>query len=123
MMSSSSHSYPASSSRDGSESSTGQYIQAACVLAWAVRLGSFLFTRVLAAGEDKRFRKIKQSKTRFFIVWLIQVSAQIDSLCYDDRLYYWDVESAGGKTLSNHFIPIGSLGLSDSPALTYCHYN
>lgn len=38
----------------------------ACVVVWAIRLGSFLFLRIKKDGEDKRFRSIKPSFTRFF---------------------------------------------------------
>jgi steroid 5-alpha reductase family enzyme len=39
---------------------------------WAIRLGSFLFLRIRAAGEDRRFREIKQSFPRFLTTWTIQ---------------------------------------------------
>jgi len=39
---------------------------------WAIRLGSFLFLRIRAAGEDRRFREIKQSFARFLTTWTIQ---------------------------------------------------
>jgi steroid 5-alpha reductase family enzyme len=42
------------------------------VLIWAVRLGSFLFRRILAAGEDRRFREIKPSFARFLMAWTLQ---------------------------------------------------
>jgi steroid 5-alpha reductase family enzyme len=42
------------------------------VLIWALRLGSFLFGRVQRAGEDRRFREIKTSFTRFLLAWTIQ---------------------------------------------------
>lgn len=42
------------------------------VVVWAVRLGSFLFRRIRAAGEDRRFREIKPSFARFLVVWTIQ---------------------------------------------------
>ena len=42
------------------------------VTVWAVRLGLFLFTRIRAAGEDRRFREIKPSFARFFMTWTIQ---------------------------------------------------
>lgn len=47
-------------------------ILAALVLVWAFRLGSFLFIRVLKAGEDRRFEKIKQSAPQFFLTWTLQ---------------------------------------------------
>ena len=44
----------------------------ACVVVWAIRLGSFLFLRIKKDGEDKRFRSIKPSFTRFFMTWTLQ---------------------------------------------------
>jgi steroid 5-alpha reductase family enzyme len=41
------------------------WLVVALVAIWALRLGSFLFIRVLKAGEDRRFREIKQSFFRF----------------------------------------------------------
>jgi len=42
------------------------------VIIWAVRLGSFLFGRVSKAGEDRRFRRIKQSFPQLLMVWSLQ---------------------------------------------------
>ncbi|MHA2238024.1 MAG: DUF1295 domain-containing protein [Candidatus Hodarchaeales archaeon] len=42
------------------------------VLIWALRLGIFLFRRVIKAGEDKRFETLKQSFFRFLMIWTIQ---------------------------------------------------
>lgn len=42
------------------------------VLAWAMRLGTFLFTRIKKAGKDDRFDEIKPSFIRFLNVWTIQ---------------------------------------------------
>jgi steroid 5-alpha reductase family enzyme len=39
---------------------------------WAIRLSSFLFMRIRAAGEDRRFREIKKNFSRFLITWTIQ---------------------------------------------------
>jgi len=39
---------------------------------WAVRLGSFLFSRIRAEGEDRRFRQIKPSFPRFLLTWTLQ---------------------------------------------------
>ena len=44
----------------------------AIVSVWAVRLGTFLFRRVRAAGEDRRFRDIKPSFARFLLTWTLQ---------------------------------------------------
>lgn len=45
---------------------------AGVVVAWAVRLASFLFLRIRAAGEDRRFRQIKHSFGRFLLTWTLQ---------------------------------------------------
>lgn len=42
------------------------------VAIWAVRLGTFLFLRIRAAGEDRRFNEIKRSFSRFLLTWTIQ---------------------------------------------------
>jgi steroid 5-alpha reductase family enzyme len=39
---------------------------------WTIRLGVFLFQRIRAAGEDRRFRDIKPSLARFLLTWTIQ---------------------------------------------------
>lgn len=44
----------------------------AIVSIWTIRLGTFLFRRVRAAGEDQRFRDIKPSFVRFLIAWTLQ---------------------------------------------------
>ena len=41
------------------------------VLAWAIRLGSFLFSRVRRDGEDRRFRDIKPRFFRFLFTWTL----------------------------------------------------
>lgn len=42
------------------------------VVIWAVRLGSFLFSRVRLAGEDRRFVRIKTDFLRFLMTWTLQ---------------------------------------------------
>ena len=54
-----------------SENIIGNLILASFIIIWALRLGSFLFFRIKKAGEDKRFRELKISFTRFFLVWNI----------------------------------------------------
>jgi len=39
---------------------------------WAVRLGVFLFCRVIIFGGDKRFDKIKTKPLTFLIYWMVQ---------------------------------------------------
>ncbi|MBK7449546.1 MAG: DUF1295 domain-containing protein [Anaerolineales bacterium] len=55
-----------------SEVDTRSYLLLGIILVWAVRLGSFLFMRIRAAGEDRRFREIKPSFARFLLTWTIQ---------------------------------------------------
>ncbi len=43
----------------------------ALVSIWALRLGSFLFIRVLKAGEDRRFREVKQKFSAFLVWWTV----------------------------------------------------
>jgi steroid 5-alpha reductase family enzyme len=45
---------------------------ATLVVIWALRLGSFLFTRIRTAGKDDRFDELKPSFLRFLNVWTIQ---------------------------------------------------
>ncbi|MBN2157679.1 MAG: DUF1295 domain-containing protein [Candidatus Lokiarchaeota archaeon] len=42
------------------------------VLIWTLRLGIFLFRRIMKAGEDQRFREMKKSGIQFFRAWNIQ---------------------------------------------------
>ncbi len=42
------------------------------VLAWAFRLGTFLFSRIQRDGKDGRFDEIKPSFVSFFHVWTLQ---------------------------------------------------
>ena len=48
------------------------YLLAGLVILWAIRLGTFLFRRVLRDGGDDRFDKIKPVFIRFFNVWTLQ---------------------------------------------------
>jgi steroid 5-alpha reductase family enzyme len=47
-------------------------VLAALVVVWATRLGTFLFTRILADGADRRFDAIKTSFVRFLVAWTLQ---------------------------------------------------
>jgi len=60
----------------------GSILLASCIILWAIRLGSFLFTRIHKAGEDKRFSSIKPSPTKFFMAWTFQgMWVSICSMC------------------------------------------
>ena len=39
---------------------------------WAIRLSSFLFTRVKRVGKDVRFDSLKKSFTQFLLTWMLQ---------------------------------------------------
>jgi steroid 5-alpha reductase family enzyme len=45
---------------------------AGLIAAWAIRLGSFLFARIRAAGRDPRFDAIKRDFGRFLLAFLLQ---------------------------------------------------
>ena len=65
----------------GSITSISKIIVAGLILAWAIRLGSFLFYRVSKRGKDDRFDKIRTNPKRFFRFFLIQaVSSWIIAL-------------------------------------------
>jgi len=66
-------------SKNNLQEQIGSVILASLIILWAVRLGSFLFFRIKKAGEDKRFREIKTSFARFFLLWTI--SGMWVSLC------------------------------------------
>jgi len=51
---------------------TRTMLLAGMIAIWAIRLSSFLFMRIRAAGEDRRFREIKQSFARFLLAWTLQ---------------------------------------------------
>jgi steroid 5-alpha reductase family enzyme len=69
------------------------YLLLALVIVWAVRLGSFLFRRVRAAGSDRRFDKIKVSFARFLLAWTLQglwvsfsLAAALAAITSNDKL-------------------------------------
>jgi len=55
-----------------STGTTRQAVQTGMVMAWASRLGYFLFSRVMKDGKDSRFDEIKQTPSRFFVAWTLQ---------------------------------------------------
>jgi steroid 5-alpha reductase family enzyme len=52
--------------------SSRDFLLAALVAVWALRLGIFLFLRVRQQGGDSRFDEIKVSPPRFFVAWSLQ---------------------------------------------------
>ena len=60
----------------------GNLILSSLIFIWAIRLGIFLFLRIQNDGEDKRFRSIKPSPSKFFMTWTLQATwVSICSLC------------------------------------------
>ncbi len=49
-----------------------QFVQSHLIVTWALRLGMFLFIRVLKAGEDRRFRVAKEKPMVFLKFWTLQ---------------------------------------------------
>ena len=45
---------------------------AAMVMAWSLRLATFLFLRISKSGSDSRFDEIKQQPLQFFMAWTLQ---------------------------------------------------
>jgi steroid 5-alpha reductase family enzyme len=48
------------------------WLLAGMIAIWAIRLSTFLFRRIRAAGEDRRFREMKKSFPRFLLAWTTQ---------------------------------------------------
>ncbi len=65
-------SYVSLKSYSASNLNIGSIVLALFIIIWAIRLGSFLFMRIHKTGEDKRFKFIKPSPTRFFMTWTLQ---------------------------------------------------
>jgi len=57
---------------DSSSDNTRKIIASSLTIVWALRLGSFLFLRVLRDGKDGRFDKIKINPFRFIVAWALQ---------------------------------------------------
>nr|XP_039259036.1 uncharacterized protein LOC120335569 isoform X3 [Styela clava] len=49
-----------------------QRVQANLISAWAIRLGLFLFYRVMHDGVDRRFNKVRGNPSIFFKYWMLQ---------------------------------------------------
>lgn len=55
-----------------SDGTMRQVVQSNMVIAWALRLGSFLFIRVMKDGKDRRFDNVRDNPGRFLTFWMIQ---------------------------------------------------
>ncbi|KAI1504823.1 hypothetical protein F5X99DRAFT_350200 [Biscogniauxia marginata] len=51
-----------------------QVVLSAAVATWSIRLGSYLFARILGAGHDPRFDEIKRSPGKFAVAWVGQAA-------------------------------------------------
>lgn len=47
-------------------------VNSCLVATWALRLGTFLITRIMRDGKDKRFDKVRDKPLKFLVFWLIQ---------------------------------------------------
>uniref|UniRef100_A0A672FCL7 Uncharacterized LOC115408908 n=1 Tax=Salarias fasciatus TaxID=181472 RepID=A0A672FCL7_SALFA len=56
----------------GGANHTRQKVQTGLVTAWGLRLGTFLFMRILKDGHDRRFNNVRDSPGTFFVYWSIQ---------------------------------------------------
>ena len=55
----------------GYQASVRSTIVAIFVSIWTLRLGVFLYKRIVKSGEDKRFREIKKSLPKFLMTWTL----------------------------------------------------
>ena len=55
----------------GEQVSMRSTIVAIFVSIWTLRLGTFLYIRIVKSGEDKRFREIKKSLPKFLMTWTL----------------------------------------------------
>lgn len=56
-----------------SDISSRKIVATAMVAVWALRLGAFLFLRVLKAGDDKRFEEMRSKFFAFLGFWILQI--------------------------------------------------
>ncbi len=55
----------------GQQASARSTIVAIFVSLWTLRLGTFLYNRIVQSGEDKRFKEIKKSLLKFLMTWTL----------------------------------------------------
>ncbi|KAJ4934464.1 hypothetical protein JOQ06_007259 [Pogonophryne albipinna] len=56
----------------GGASHLRQNVQTGLVTAWGLRLGTFLFMRIMKDGQDRRFNNVRDSPGTFFVYWNVQ---------------------------------------------------
>ncbi|XP_063808105.1 uncharacterized protein LOC135006610 [Pseudophryne corroboree] len=49
-----------------------QQVQTGLITVWGLRLGTFLFLRILQDGHDKRFDKVRDNPGKFLLYWTVQ---------------------------------------------------
>jgi len=64
--------YEASIERKGNKIDARAIIASCFVTVWTLRLGTFLFNRILQSKKDGRFDHLKPNFLRYFVVWNIQ---------------------------------------------------
>lgn len=52
---------------------SAQFLVSGMVGVWALRLGSYLVTRVVKTGKDARFDGVRDNPPKFFVYWTMQV--------------------------------------------------
>lgn len=55
----------------GQQGSIRSTVVAILVSIWTLRLGTFLYKRIIKSGEDTRFREIKKSLPKFLMAWTL----------------------------------------------------
>lgn len=58
--------------KSGSKPSSRQIINSSMITIWAVRLSTFLFSRIMKDGKDRRFNKARTKPAMMFLFWTIQ---------------------------------------------------
>ncbi|XP_069828263.1 uncharacterized protein [Dendropsophus ebraccatus] len=49
-----------------------QQVQTGLITVWGIRLGAFLFLRILRDGHDRRFDKVRDNPGTFLVYWTVQ---------------------------------------------------
>ena len=86
---------------------------------WAIRLGVFLFVRVLRVGEDRRFREAKKSFSKYLVWWTMSglwvflttanaLTLIINNKKLDNKFLFYLFRNCWGKPTihPNEFYPI-----------------
>jgi steroid 5-alpha reductase family enzyme len=92
-----------------SEKTIGHILLIIAILLWAVRLGSFLYRRILRMKVDKRFDGRRDNFFKFLGFWLIQaITVPVVLL---SSLLYFDTDNSSTTAISIFGLMIFGLGL------------